>query len=91
MTGRAAVVSPEVDYSANCRNCEKPIPKGKRRQREFCSDRCRAAFRNEEFQRSLSALVEACESMRDALEEQSARLRGLTLAVERFRRHKKKT
>lgn len=70
-----------------CRNgCGNTVPPPKRRGliKEFCSDRCRAAFREKQIQAALREAVEAVDEAAGELARLSARLDGAKLLLARY-------
>ncbi len=78
-----------------CRFCDAPVLQPKRvgAVKDFCSDRHRAAYREQERQKALAMAIQAMTSMGDAIEQGVAALNGAAQVLARFQKQdrKKKT
>jgi Ni,Fe-hydrogenase III large subunit len=73
-----------------CRFCQAPVAQQHAGQvREFCDNRHRAAYRDQERQKALQLASEALDEITDAMEALGAKAAGVKVLLARF--HKKKT
>lgn len=64
-----------------CRNCRQPVVQKGKRPKEFCTNRCRAAYRDEQQQQAIREAMARIEQMRAGLDEMAA---GLVTQAEAF-------
>jgi len=70
-----------------CRFCQAPVPQLHHGQvREFCDNRHRAAYREQERQKALAMAIEAIDELADLFEAGLARLGGARTMLQRFQK-----